>query len=107
LAYTVSDPDYEQSPYSGMTREHWIECGQVILDKAFKHVNYFEELILFPSIPGSKTYRQPEDPEWRRKSWMLEGLRRTMSVAAPLMHVDPEMTIRGYKLRDYYVYHLS
>lgn len=100
-----ADPDDEQSPYSGMTRRHWIACGKMILEKAFTHVNRFEDLLLFPTIPG-KTYPQPDDPEWRRKSWMMEGLRRTMSVAAPLMHVEPEVEIGGYKLRDYYVHHL-
>lgn len=104
--YHVGNPDWSASPYTGMTRAQWIECGQYILGRAFRHVKQFDDLLLFPNMPGSKTYPRPDDPAWRIQSWKMEGLRRTMSVAAPLMHVDPEMSVGGYRLRDYYCHHL-
>jgi hypothetical protein len=106
-AYRVVNPDVGLSPHTGMNRQHWIECGKYILGRAFSHVGKFEDLLLFPNVPGSKAYPREGDPEWRYKSWMMEGLRRTMSVAAPLMHAEPEVVLKGYKLRDYYVHHIS
>ncbi|MCR4587515.1 MAG: DUF2264 domain-containing protein, partial [Lachnospiraceae bacterium] len=47
--------------------------------------------------------KAPEDvQEAERKAEMFEGLTRTMFIAAPLIHNDPELTICGYKLKDYY-----
>jgi len=104
-AYSVSEPDHALSPYTGMARKHWIECGKYILERAFRHVKRFEDLLLFPVIEG-RTYPRPGDPPWRYRSLEFEGLRRTMTLAAPLMHVDPDVTINGYALKDYYGHHL-
>lgn len=104
-AYEVQNPDWNLSPSTGMTRKHYIECAKYILDRAFIHVSSFDQHIIFPTVPG-KTYPQPGDPQWRWRSLEFEGLRRTMALAGPLMHVEPEITIRGIKLRDYYCHHL-
>lgn len=103
--YTVANPDYRLSPYTGMTRRHWIEAGKYILSRAFSHIKRFEDLLVFPTIPGSKTYPQAGDPPWRYRSLEFEGLRRTTTIAAPLMHVEPDVEIGGCRLRDYYCHH--
>ncbi len=105
-AYSVDNPDFEHSPFTGMTRQHYIDCAKYILTRAFKHVKSFDEPIVFPTIPGSKSYPLPDDPEWRHRSHEWEALERTFTVAGPLMHVDPEIEINGIKLRDYYKRHL-
>lgn len=104
-AYRVKKPDYELSPHTGMNRHHWIENGKYVLDRAFSHVESFNDLLVFPTVPGSKTYPQSDDPQWRYRSLEFEGLRRTTTIAAPLMHVEPDVAIRGYRLRDYYCHH--
>lgn len=104
-AYRVADPDYDLSPFTGMTRRHYIECAKHLLDKAFSHVESFETPLAFPVVPG-KTYPQPNDPPWRWRSAEFEALERTLTLAAPLLHVEPDAAIRGIKLRDYYCYHL-
>ena len=105
-AYSVDQPDFELSPFTGMTRKHYIDCGRYVLERAFTHVKSFDQPIVFPTIPGSKTYPQPNDPDWRYRSHEWEALERTFTVAGPLMHVNPEISIRGIKLRDYYKRHL-
>jgi hypothetical protein len=105
-AYTVEQPDYELSPYTGMTRKHYIDCARYVLERAFTHVQSFDHPIVFPTIPGSKTYPQPNDPDWRHRSNEWEALERTFTLAGPLMHIDPEISIRDIKLRDYYKLHL-
>jgi hypothetical protein len=104
-AFSVVNPNHEISPFTGMTRKHWIEAGKYVLSRAFNHVKSFEDLLIFPTIPGSKTYPRPGDPPWKYRALEFEGLRRTTTIAAPLMHVEPEIEINGYKLREYYCYH--
>ena len=72
--HTVKDSGHTLSPYTGMSRRHWIEAGKYLLDRAFNHVKRFEDLLIFPTIPNSKTYPQPGDPPWRYRSLELEGL---------------------------------
>lgn len=105
-AYSVNEPNFELSPYTGMTRQHYIDCAKYVLERAFRHVNAFEQPIVFPTIPGSKSYPQPNAPEWRHRSHMWEALERTFTLAGPLLHVDPNISIRGIKLHDYYKFHL-
>jgi hypothetical protein len=104
--FTVENPDLALSPHTGMGRGHWIEAGKYIMERAFRHVRDFDDLIIFPVVPDSKTYPQPGDPPWRTRSLEFEGLRRTTTVAAPLMHAEPEVEIKGIRLRDYYCHHL-
>ena len=100
-AFEVRNPDLNLSPLTGMTRKHYIECAKYVLERAFRHVKSFDSPIVFPKVPG-KSYPQPNAPEWRHRSNEFEALERTFNLAAPLIHVDPEVSIGGIKLRDYY-----
>jgi hypothetical protein len=104
-AYEITNPDFELSPYTGMTKRHYIECAKYVLERAFKHVESIDTPLSFPRVPG-KTYPQPDDPAWRYRSLEFEALERTLTLAGPLMHVDPDITINGIKLKDYYCKHL-
>ncbi len=100
-AYEVKNPDYTLSPYTGMTKKHYLELAKYLLERVFKHVDSVETPMVFPVVPG-KTYPQSEDPDWRWRSFEFEALERSLTIAGPLMHVDPEVTINNIKLRDYY-----
>lgn len=99
--FEVENPEFGLSPYTGMTKKHYIELAKYLLERAFKHVDSIETPLTFPSVPG-KTYPQPGAPDWRYRSLEFEALERTFTLAGPLIHVDPEVTIRNIKLRDYY-----
>ena len=100
-AYEIKNPDLNVSPFTGMTKKHYIECAKYLLERAFHHVDSLETPIVFPLVPG-KTYPQPHDPAWRFRSFEFEALERTFTLAGPLLHVDPEICIRNIKLKDYY-----
>jgi hypothetical protein len=100
-AYKISDPDFALSPFSGMTRRHYIDCAKYLLERAFSHVASKESPFAFPIVPG-KTYPQADSPAWRFRSLEFESLERTLTLAGPLMHVEPEVEIQGIRLRDYY-----
>lgn len=100
-AFEVANPDFELSPFTGMTRKHYIECARYLLERAFTHVDSMDTPISFPVVPG-KTYPQSGAPDWRHRSHEFEALERTFTLAGPLIHLDPEISIKGIKLRDYY-----
>ena len=100
-AFVVTDPDIALSPLTGMTRKHYIDCAKYLLERAFKYVDSIETPISFPIVPG-KTYPQPNAPDWRYRSAEFEALERTFTLAGPLIHVNPDTTIKGINLRDYY-----
>ncbi len=100
-AYQVENLDFNLSPYTAMSRKHYISCAKYLLERAFSHVDSMDTPLSFPTVPG-KTYPQPNDPDWRKRSQEFEALERTMTLAGPLMHVEPNTTIKGIKLKDYY-----
>jgi hypothetical protein len=104
-AFVVQDPDFDLSPYTGMTKKHYIECAKYVLSRAFKHVESMDTPMVFPQVPG-KTYPQPYAPAWRWRSFEFEALERTLTLAGPLLHIDPDVTINNIKLKDYYCKHL-
>ncbi len=103
--FEVENPDFTLSPLTGMTRNHYIELAKYLLERAFTHVRSVDDPITFPIVPG-KSYPQEGSPDWRFRSLEFEALERTFTLAGPLIHVDPEVTVRGIRLRDYYKLHL-
>lgn len=100
-AFSVDDPDFELSPFTGVTKRHYVAMAKFLLDKAFAHVADAESPFAFPIVEG-KSYPQADSPAWRFRSLEFESLERTLTLAAPLMHVEPEVEIRGIRLREYY-----
>ncbi len=100
-AYKVKDPDLTRSPFTGMTKRHYVDLGKYLLERAFTHVKDIDSAFNFPIVPG-KSYPQADSPDWRFRSLEFEALERTMTIAGPLIHHDPEIKIKGIKLRDYY-----
>ncbi|MGD8781819.1 MAG: DUF2264 domain-containing protein [Ignavibacteria bacterium] len=99
--FEVKNPDFNLSPYTGMTKKHYIDCAKYVLERVFKHVDSLETPMSFPIVPG-KTYPEPNAPDWRYRSAEFEALERSFTLAGPLMHVDPEVAVNNIKLRDYY-----
>lgn len=104
-AYQVKEPDFSASPFTGMTRKHYVESAKYLLERAFTHITSPDQYMIFPTVPG-KTYPRPDDPPWKYRSLEFEGLRRTMALAGPLMHVEPDVEINGIHLRKYYCDHI-
>ncbi len=100
-AFKVENPDFEKSPFTGMTKQHYIELAKYLLERAFTHIESINDPLTFPPVPG-KTYPQPNDPDWRWRSLEFEALERTFTLAGPLIHVDPDTEIKGINLREYY-----
>ena len=105
MQFQINAPDFALSPKTGLTRQHWSECARFIMEGAFIHVATIESPMVFPKVEG-KSYPQPDAPDWKVRAMEFEGLARSLNVAAPLMHVEPDVEIGGIKLADYYRYQL-
>lgn len=98
--------DYDLSPYTGLTRESWIEAAKYILNGIFDNIKTFDDPVVMPRKETKITYPHLNDPIERQiaqeKAEKFEGLTRTFFIAAPMIHIEPEITCNGYKLREYY-----
>ena len=102
--FEVRQPDKARSPFTGATREHWIECGQFILEGAFAHVKGLDDPMLFPKVPGVSYPKEGYDKcsPAQRSAAIFEGVARTFNVASPLLAENPDLTLNGIRLADYY-----
>jgi len=103
--FEVEKPDLALSPFTGMTKRHYIELAKYLLERAFTHVKSIDDPLTFPLVPG-KSYPQEGSPDWRFRSLEFEALERTFTLAGPLIHMDSDTEIRGIRLQDYYKLHL-
>lgn len=106
MAFEPENKDYELSPYTGLTRESWIEAAKYLLEGIFSHIESMEHPVVVPRQETVVTYPHANAPEevreMERRAEIFEGLARSFFLAAPLIHCEPEVEICGFKLRDYY-----
>jgi hypothetical protein len=102
-AFEVKSPDKQLSPFTGLTRRHWQDAARYLLSGAFSYVRTLDDPMQFPKQPG-KSYPRSESQVPTEK---LEGLCRTLFMAAPLLKEDPSLTLNGVKVGDYYRHQLA
>ena len=100
--FTVQQPDFQKSPYTGMTRQHWIQAGEYLLKGAFGYIHTLDDQMYFPK-QLDKTYPNNDGQVPVAK---LEGLARTLFIAAPLLKDNPELVMNGIRVADYYRHQL-
>lgn len=100
--FKVQLPDYKVSPLTGMTRKHWQDAALYLLTGAFSYIDTMEDPMQFPKQPG-KSYPGRQSAVVTEK---LEGFCRTLFVAAPLLRENPDLTVHGIKVGDYYRHQL-
>ena len=98
--------DFKLSPYTGLTKESWLEAGVYMLDGIFKHIKTFDSPVVMPRKETQITYPHYYSDEKTKaaevKAEIFEGLTRSMFIAAPVIHNIPELTLNGYRIADYY-----
>ncbi len=96
--FKVDNPNYDISPCTGVTRQNWVDASEYILEGAFSYIQNMDDAMKFPKQPG-KSY--PHD-ERRVPTEKLEGLCRTLFVAAPLLKEKPDLVLNGINVGEYY-----
>ncbi|MDD6763114.1 MAG: DUF2264 domain-containing protein [Clostridiales bacterium] len=98
--------DFELSPYTGFTLNTWIEAAKYLLEGIFNNISDFDKPVIMPRTETEITYPHTHASKETQNIQLMmerfEGLARSFFIAAPLIHIDPETEICGYKLRDYY-----
>lgn len=100
-SFKIANPDYELSPYTGMTRAHWMQSAKFLLKGVFGHINNMDQPIVMPK-QDKITYPQPDDPSHRFQAAEFEGLARTMMLASPILLHEPDLVCNNIRVRDYY-----
>lgn len=101
--FQIVNPDYKLSPHTGMTKQHWRDAAMYLLEGAFSYIHTLDDPMKFPKQQG-KSYPQKESQIPTEK---LEGLCRTLFVAAPLLKENPNLVINNIKVADYYRYQIG
>lgn len=99
--FEVKNPDFRQSPYTGMTRRHWLEADRYLLEGAFSHIRSLDDPMYFQRL-GTVCYPQDESNAARVRGATLEGMARTLFMASVLIREDSNVTINNIRLADYY-----
>lgn len=94
--------DFDKSPYTGMNRASWIEAGKYLLTGIFKNIPGFEDPVLMPRYETEVTYPNEGTPSHKVQAELFEGLARSFFLAAPLIHIEPQLVLEGFSIRDYY-----
>ena len=90
------------SPYTGLTRESWIEAAKYLLTGIFQHIPSMEAPVIVPRKETEISYPREDSPISQRRAEYFEGLARSFFIAAPLIHDDPKLEICGYSMLEYY-----
>ncbi len=108
--FVVENPDYDLSPYTGMTKKHFIDAGKYLLAGLFENLESIDKAPVVPRTETEVTYphigASKEQYEAERKAEIFEGLTRTFFIGSGLIHNDPDVTIGGISLREYYKLHI-
>lgn len=110
MVFKVENPDYEVSPYTGMTRKHWLDAGRYLLEGIFGNLTSIDDPIVMPRKETKVTYPHLDAPESQqqieRKAEIFEGLTRSFFIASVMIKNEPDIEICGIRLRDYYKKHI-
>ena len=106
MHFVPENPDYSLSPYTGLTRKHWIDAAKYILSGVFRHVKTMDSPVLVPRYETEITYPNSHTPAWKVQAEYYEGLARSFFIAAPLIANEPDVVLNGKNLREYYKKHI-
>ncbi len=110
MAFQPKHLNYERSPYTGMTREDWKDAAVYMLSGIFQYIDDMEHPVVVPRQETKITYPHAESApgvyEAEKKAEIFEGLTRSLFIAAPLIHENPELTLNGINIREYYKHHI-
>lgn len=85
--------DYTLSPYTGLTRESWLEAGKYMLEGIFRNIDDFQKPVIMPRKETEITYPHLKDSEEQQKTQRLaeifEGLTRTFLLRLRSWQISP------------------
>ncbi len=106
MVFTPETLDYELSPYTGMTKESWLEAARYLLTGIFQNIKSEEAPVVVERYETEITYphlnAKKEIQEIERRAEIFEGLARSFLIAAPYIQNRPNAVVCGYSMKKYY-----
>ena len=106
MRFEPTKRDYKLSPYTGLTRDSFLEAAHYVLDGIFRNIRDFEDPVIVPRAETVITYPHANSPkgfyEAEKRAEAFEGLTRSFFFGSVLLCNEPEAVAGGYVLRDYY-----
>ena len=62
MVFTPTHTDFDLSPYTGLTRESWIEAAEYLLSGVFNNLKSIDDPVVMPRYETKITYPQPDHP---------------------------------------------
>lgn len=110
MAFIPKHTDFDLSPYTGMTRESWIDAAKYLLGGVFSHIHSPSDPVVMPRTETEITYPHKgafgSELAAQQSAEKFEGLARSFLIAAPLIFNEPDVELNGIRLRDYYKDHV-
>lgn len=110
MSFVPTHTDFSLSPFTGLTRESWIDAGIYLLTGIFNNIKSIDDPVVMPRKETCITYPHLNDSPENRKQQELaevfEGLTRSFFISSVIIHERPELTINGINIRDYYKQHV-
>lgn len=100
--FKIDDPDYTTSPFTGLTRKHWVAAATYLLGGAFSYIDNIDDPMQFPKQLAKAYPRNPGQVATEK----LEGICRTLFIAAPLLKENPLLEINNTAVAAYYRHHI-
>ncbi len=102
--------DFELSPYTGLTRESWIDACEYLLGGIFNNIKTFDDLVIMPRKESVVSYPKLNADEKvkkvQRRAEIFEGLARSFFVATPLIMERENLELNNINIREYYKKHV-
>ena len=102
MKYTNKTPDFKLSPYTGMTKDSWVDVAELLLEGLFSNITGWDDPIIVERADTSVGYPSENEFGWNTKAEQFEGLIRSFMLAAPVIENNPDTTIGEYHLAKYY-----
>ncbi len=102
MKYINKEPDFNLSPYTGMTRNSWVKAAEFILEGLFSNIKGWDDPIIVERADKSVGYPSEKQFGWNTKAEQFEGLARSFMLAAPVIKNNPETSIGEDNLAKYY-----
>ncbi|MCR5675931.1 MAG: DUF2264 domain-containing protein [Lachnospiraceae bacterium] len=110
MGYTPESIDQTISPFTGLTRDSWRAAGKYLLRGLFENLPDVSAPPILPRTETEITYPHLRDPEGaqaaQKKAEIFEGLTRTLFIASVLLADEPDLSIGGISLKEYYKLHI-
>ena len=102
MKFELKNPDYGKSPYTGMTKEHWLEGCEFLLEGIFSGIERMDGHPVSRRVEFEVSYPNKNSSPTKASAEQFEGLARSFLIAAPLLYNRPEAVVCGVSIRDYY-----